>query len=50
MKNNMSMYIGSVLMISIYSLALAGAGVKNFEVSYKFKTKNKNGKNFHNGK
>ena len=50
MKRIKSMYIVLVLMVSIYSLALADAGVENFEVSFEFEAKNEIGNGPHNGK
>jgi len=51
MKKIMSMMgIVLVLMVSIYSLALADAGVENFEVSFEFEIKNENGKSPYNGR
>ena len=39
----MSIGIVLVLMVSIYPLALADAGVEKFEVSFEFEAKNENG-------
>jgi len=50
MKKIMGMCIVPMLMVSIYSLALADAGVENFKVCFEFEAKNENGKNPHNGK
>ena len=44
------MCIIPVLMVSIYSLALADAGVENFKVSFEFEAKNENDKNPYKGK
>lgn len=50
MKKIMGMCIVPVLMVSIYSLAFADAGVESFEVSFEFEVKNENVKDSHNGK